>query len=65
MLRERQVADAELARSQRLAEAEAAATTLRQTQEESGKQAEVLRAECDSLRTQMQDTRLREDHARL
>lgn len=59
------MADAELTRTQRLAEAEAAATVLRQTQEDLGKQAEVLRAECESLRTQMQDVRLREDHARL
>ena len=59
------MADAELTHTQRLAEAEAAANVLRETQGDLNKQAEVLRAECESLRTQMQDVRLREDHARL
>ena len=64
-LRERQVADAELARTRQAAEAEAAAAILKQAQQEAGQQAEVLRAECESLRAQIQDTRVREDHAKL
>lgn len=59
------MADAELARTQRLAEAEAGAVALRQAQEKADKQTELLTAECEALRSQMQDTRLREDNARL
>lgn len=59
------MSDAELARTQRLSEAETAAASVRQVQEEAGKQVELLTAECEALRSQMHDTRLRESNAKL